>query len=103
MSSAISTRNKPWRSRRKEHFGANDLWIACHALSQNATLVSHNVCEFELVQAREDGVESIPSVYRPLANRELHPIHSLVPKRSYTISHGKSLNPPGAPIRTSQE
>jgi tRNA(fMet)-specific endonuclease VapC len=30
--------------------GANDLWIACHALSQNATLVSHNVREFERVQ-----------------------------------------------------
>jgi tRNA(fMet)-specific endonuclease VapC len=30
--------------------GANDLWIACHALSQNATLVSHNVREFERIQ-----------------------------------------------------
>lgn len=29
--------------------GANDLWIACHALSQNATLVTHNVREFERV------------------------------------------------------
>jgi len=28
---------------------ANDLWIACHALSQNATLVTHNVREFERV------------------------------------------------------
>lgn len=30
--------------------GANDLWIACHALSQKATLVSHNVREFERIQ-----------------------------------------------------
>ena len=30
-------------------FGANDLWIACHALSQNATLVTHNLREFERV------------------------------------------------------
>ncbi|MDD5269305.1 MAG: type II toxin-antitoxin system VapC family toxin [Methylococcales bacterium] len=29
--------------------GANDLWIACHALSQNATLVTHNLREFERV------------------------------------------------------
>lgn len=29
--------------------GGNDLWIACHALSQSATLVTHNVCEFERV------------------------------------------------------
>ena len=28
---------------------ANDLWIACHALSQNATLVTHNLREFERV------------------------------------------------------
>ncbi len=26
--------------------GANDLWIACHALALDATLVSHNVSEF---------------------------------------------------------
>jgi tRNA(fMet)-specific endonuclease VapC len=30
--------------------GANDLWIACHALSHQATLVSHNVREFERIQ-----------------------------------------------------
>ena len=30
--------------------GANDLWIACHALSQQATLVSHNVREFERIE-----------------------------------------------------
>lgn len=30
--------------------GANDLWIACHALSLNAVLVSHNVREFERIQ-----------------------------------------------------
>lgn len=29
--------------------GANDLWIACHALSVNATLVTNNVSEFERV------------------------------------------------------
>lgn len=29
--------------------GANDLWIACHALSQNATLVTHNLSEFERI------------------------------------------------------
>ena len=26
--------------------GANDLWIACHALSKQATLVTHNMREF---------------------------------------------------------
>jgi tRNA(fMet)-specific endonuclease VapC len=30
--------------------GANDLWIACHALSLGAILVSHNVREFERIQ-----------------------------------------------------
>jgi len=30
--------------------GANDLWIACHALSQQAILVRHNVREFERIQ-----------------------------------------------------
>ncbi len=30
--------------------GAKDLWIACHALSQHAILVSHNVREFERIQ-----------------------------------------------------
>ena len=29
--------------------GANDLWIACHALSQNATLVTHNLRAFERI------------------------------------------------------
>ncbi len=29
--------------------GANDLWIACHALAENATLVTHNVREFARV------------------------------------------------------
>jgi tRNA(fMet)-specific endonuclease VapC len=29
--------------------GGNDLWIACHALSQTATLVTHNVREFERI------------------------------------------------------
>ncbi len=30
--------------------GANDLWIACHALALGATLVSHNVREFERLE-----------------------------------------------------
>jgi tRNA(fMet)-specific endonuclease VapC len=29
--------------------GSNDLWIACHALSKNAMLVTHNVREFERI------------------------------------------------------
>jgi tRNA(fMet)-specific endonuclease VapC len=29
--------------------GANDLWIACHALAEQATLVTHNTREFERV------------------------------------------------------
>ena len=29
--------------------GANDLWIACHALAEEATLVTHNTREFERV------------------------------------------------------
>ena len=32
--------------------GANDLWIACHALAEGATLVTHNTREF----ARIDGL-----------------------------------------------
>ena len=30
--------------------GGNDLWIACHALSKNATLVTHNVRELERIE-----------------------------------------------------
>jgi tRNA(fMet)-specific endonuclease VapC len=30
--------------------GANDLWIACHALAQRATLVTHNIREFERIE-----------------------------------------------------
>lgn len=30
--------------------GANDLWIACHALALGATLVSHNLREFERIE-----------------------------------------------------
>jgi len=30
--------------------GANDLWIACHALAEGATLVSHNLREFERIE-----------------------------------------------------
>jgi tRNA(fMet)-specific endonuclease VapC len=29
--------------------GANDLWIACHALAEAATLVTHNTREFQRV------------------------------------------------------
>ncbi len=29
--------------------GANDLWIACHALAETATLVTHNLREFERI------------------------------------------------------
>ncbi len=29
--------------------GANDLWIACHALAESATLVTHNTREFKRV------------------------------------------------------
>jgi tRNA(fMet)-specific endonuclease VapC len=30
--------------------GANDLWIACHALAEQATVVTHNTREFQRVQ-----------------------------------------------------
>jgi tRNA(fMet)-specific endonuclease VapC len=30
--------------------GANDLWIACHALAEDATLVTHNTKEFNRVK-----------------------------------------------------
>jgi tRNA(fMet)-specific endonuclease VapC len=30
--------------------GANDLWIACHALAQDATLVTNNMREFERLE-----------------------------------------------------
>ena len=30
--------------------GSNDLWIACHALAEDATLVTHNTREFQRVQ-----------------------------------------------------
>lgn len=33
--------------------GANDLWIACHALAEKAVLVTHNVREFN----RIDGLQ----------------------------------------------
>ena len=36
--------------RRGTPIGANDLWIACHALALEATLVSHNVSEFARVE-----------------------------------------------------
>lgn len=39
--------------------GANDLWIACHALAEQAVLVTHNVREFSRVNGLvvEDWVE----------------------------------------------
>lgn len=30
--------------------GANDLWIACHALAERATLVTHNTREFQRIE-----------------------------------------------------
>jgi tRNA(fMet)-specific endonuclease VapC len=30
--------------------GGNDLWIACHALAENATLVTNNVSEFQRIE-----------------------------------------------------
>ncbi|MDR9468933.1 type II toxin-antitoxin system VapC family toxin [Marinospirillum sp.] len=30
--------------------GANDLWIACHALATEATLVTHNLREFQRIE-----------------------------------------------------
>jgi tRNA(fMet)-specific endonuclease VapC len=30
--------------------GANDLWIACHALAEDAVLVTHNTREFQRIQ-----------------------------------------------------
>ncbi len=36
--------------RRGTPIGANDLWIACHALVLDATLVSHNVSEFARIE-----------------------------------------------------
>nr|WP_236677080.1 type II toxin-antitoxin system VapC family toxin [Piscinibacter lacus] len=30
--------------------GANDLWIACHALAEDATLVTHNTREFQRIE-----------------------------------------------------
>jgi len=36
--------------RRGTPIGANGLWIACHALALDATLVSHNVSEFARIE-----------------------------------------------------
>lgn len=41
--------------RRTTPIGANDLWIACHALAIGATLVSHNLGEFK----RIDGLQLV--------------------------------------------
>lgn len=42
--------------------GANDLWIACHALADDATLVTHNTREFTRVAGLrvEDWVTAVP-------------------------------------------
>lgn len=37
------------RSTRKPPIDANDLWIVCHALADDCTLVTNNVREFERV------------------------------------------------------
>ncbi len=39
--------------------GANDLWIACHALAENAILVTHNTKEFRRIRglSLEDWVD----------------------------------------------
>lgn len=41
--------------------GANDLWIACHALAERATLVTNNTREFRRVQGLifEDWVSAV--------------------------------------------
>lgn len=41
--------------RRAIPIGANDLWVACHALAIGATVVSHNVREF----SRIDGLQLV--------------------------------------------
>ena len=41
--------------RRATRIGANDLWIACHALAIGATVVSHNVSEY----SRIDGLQLV--------------------------------------------
>ncbi len=40
--------------------GANDLWIACHALAEDATVVTHNTREFRRIAGLrvEDWVSS---------------------------------------------
>jgi predicted nucleic acid-binding protein len=42
----------PQVAERIDTLAPNDLWIACHALALDATLVSHNMSEF----ARIDGL-----------------------------------------------
>jgi tRNA(fMet)-specific endonuclease VapC len=41
--------------------GGNDLWIACHALAEKATLVTNNISEFERVSglAIENWAQSV--------------------------------------------
>lgn len=41
--------------------GANDLWIACHALAEEATLVTHNTREFERVAGLRVEDWAVPS------------------------------------------
>ena len=45
QATALKTRGTP--------IGANDLWIACHALALEGTLITHNLREFE----RIDGLQ----------------------------------------------
>lgn len=33
-----------------KQIGSNDLWIGCHALAENAILVTHNMKEFERIE-----------------------------------------------------
>ena len=39
--------------------GANDLWIACHAIAEDAVLVTHNTKEFNRIKglSYEDWVD----------------------------------------------
>lgn len=48
--------------RRGTPIGANDLWIACHALAAEATLVTHNLREFQRIEGLklEDWVSHQP-------------------------------------------
>lgn len=51
--------------------GANDLWIACHALAEGATLVTHNTSEFRRVGGLqvEDWVATATPPHPPMPPR----------------------------------